>query len=183
MNSLYFQAFLAICTILGGIAAIFYFNEKLCLLTWTRLREMLSRPPKTPITASSIGAYVKTNERVRALDEAIAQDFGDEVERRESDWEWLKELAQAVGVQTIRDLDRLVNKHARHARLLARSFQTHKTIFTAHGVQLVLEIEVMNNRGLEGFIALLRDLKLTSTDAGFAKDLWDGYQRIIEHGS
>lgn len=181
MNSTSFQVLLAVCTVLGGAAALLYFNEKMKLPIWARARMLLVRAPKAPLTPSSIGAYINTHPRPRSLDKTIADDFGATVERINSDWEWLRELAEAVGVMTVRDLDRLVKKHFRAARRLARSFQATDTISTAHGVQLVLDIEAMDRKGLDGFITMLGGLKLTSACAGFAKDLWNDYQKIAKH--
>lgn len=177
------QILIVVFTILSGIAALLYFNEKLRLLPWSKARALLVRVPRASLTASSIGAYVNTSHRSRSLDMAIADDFGATVARTSSDWEWLRELATAVGVKTVRDLDRLVKKHFTHARLLSRSFQATDTIETAHGVQLVLDIEAMRQKGLDGFIELLGSLKLTSAGAGFAKNLWNDYQTIVKRGT
>ena len=79
------NALLAVFTILGGIAALLYFNEKLRLRTWATVRSFLVRTPRTPLTASSIGAYVNTHRRPRSLDKAIADDFGAAVARSDKE--------------------------------------------------------------------------------------------------
>lgn len=183
MKSDLFQWLLAVSTLLGGVAALFYFNEKFRHFAISNLRAPFRRVPKVPISPTTLGAYVNTHPRPRKLDHDIAQDFGSEVERRESDWGWLYELAEAAGVETVRDLDKLVKKHYKLARLLARSFQSRDTIPSAHGVQLILDIKAMNELGLDEFITLLGSLKLTSAGPGYARELWDDYQRIITHGA
>lgn len=181
MRSDSFQWLLTICTLFWGGAALLYFNETFRKFARSNLRTPILRAPKAPISPSTLGAYVNTHPRPRKLDYDIAKDFDTKVKRSESDWQWLYELSKAVGVETIRDLDKLGKKHYQIARLLAHSFQLHNAIPSAQGVRLVLDIKAMNELGLDGFISMLGTLKLTSADPGYARELWEDYQRIVKH--
>lgn len=183
MDSSFLQWLLIVSTLLGGLAALSYFNDKFRLATWGALHRLLLRGPNVTVSPSTLGAYVNTHPRPRDLDKVIASDFDCSVSRSSSDWGWLNELTQALDITTIRELDRVVRKRFKLARLLARSFQAQDEIEPGHGVHLVLDIEAMERKGLDGFIELLSGLKLTAADAGYAKELWDDYQRIVANGA
>jgi len=183
MDTFSFQLLLAICTILGGLSAVVYFHEKLGLPSLAALRRRLFGAPKAPINPSSISAYVHTNPRSRDLDKAIAEDFGLALKPSDSDWEFLYEQTQSLGLTTIHQLDRLVAKHQRNARLLARTFRPTDSITFSHGLQLVLEIEAMERFGADWYAKHLKGLQLTSTGEGYAKDLWSYYQQVKAYGA
>lgn len=178
-----FQLVLAICTVLGGLSAAVYFHEKLGFPSWASIRRRLSRVPKAPVSPSSLGAYVHASYRSRALDKAIAEDFGLTLKPSDSDWQFLQEEIQALGLETIDQLDRLVAKHQSNAQLLARTFNPTESITFSHGLQLVLEIEAMKRFGADWYAKHLKNLQLTSTGPGYANDLWSYYQQVEAYGT
>ena len=182
LQQAWFQWLLAVCTILGGLSAVLYFNDRFAakFQRWTGWG--LPRVPAIPITASAVAAYLNTHPRPRALDQAIANDVGAKVKLANTDWAWMIDLINAVGVTNVKELDRLVKKHAAHARLLARSYQPQETVPTAEGVQLVLEIACMEKSGVDGLKKMFRSLKYISTGPGHAEELWADYQRIKKYG-
>ena len=183
MDRFWVQLLLAVCTVLGGLSAVVYFHEKLGLPSLASMRRRLFGAPKAPINPSSISAYVHTNPRSRDLDKAIAEDFGLTLKPSDSDWQFLYEQIQSLGLKTIRQLDRLVAKHQSNARLLARTFRPSDSIEFSHGLQLVLEIEAMERFGSDWYVKHLKDLRLTSTGEGYAKDLWSYYQQVKAYGA
>lgn len=183
MDTFWVQLLLAVCTVLGGLAAVVYFHERLGLPSLASLRQRFFGAPKAPINPSSISAYVHTNPRSRDLDKAIAEDFGLSLKPSDSDWQFLYEQIQSLGITSIQQLDRLVAKHQHNARLLARTFRPTDSITFSHGLQLVLEIEAMERFGTDWYAKYLKGLRLTSTGEGYAKDLWSYYQQVKAHGA
>lgn len=183
MDTFLAQLLLAVCTVLGGLAAVVFFHDKLGLPSLASLRRRLFGASKAPITPSSISAYVHTNPRSRDLDKAIAEDFGLSLKPSDSDWQFLYEEIQSLGIKTIHQLDRLVSKHQCYARLLARTFSPTDNITFSHGIQLVLEIEAMDRFGSDWYAKHLKGLRLTSTGEGYAKDLWSYYQQVKAYGA
>ena len=183
MNRFWVQLLLAVCTVLGGLSAVVYFHEKLGLPSLATMRRRLFGAPKAPINTSSISSYVHTNPRSRDLDKAIAEDFGLTLKPSDTDWQFLYEQIQSLGLKTIRQLDRLVAKHQRNARLLARTFRPTDSIEFSHGLQLVLDIEAMERFGSDWYVKHLKDLRLTSTGEAYAKDLWSYYQQVKAYGA
>ena len=169
---------LAICTILGGVAAIGYFLEKSPLHLWTRIVERYRRAPAIPITAGSLGAYVHAHARPRSLDAAIATDRGFKVVDSSSDWEWLLERTQCLSIQTILELDQIVRQHFQTARRLSHYMTPQGGVPTAFGVSLALEVEAMSQGGMKGLSELMASLKLTSSSPGSVKETWEAYEQI-----
>jgi hypothetical protein len=117
------------------------------------------------------------------LDKAIAEDFGLTLKPSDSDWQFLFEQIQSLGLKTIYQLDHLVAKHQRNARLLARTFQPSESVTFSQGLQLVLEIEAMERFGSDWYAKHLKELQLTSTGEGYAQDLWSYYQQVKAYGA
>jgi hypothetical protein len=154
---------------------------------WSKAKERRMSPkfdlaPNAPVNPSSIMVYINSSQRLRSLERVIAADLEATLVPRESDWQWIFEQTEALGIQTIRNLDGLVEKHGHHARILARVFQPREKLPMAHGLGLVLEIEAMERFGDDWYDRFLKGLKFTSTGRGFAKDLLADYLRIKEHG-
>lgn len=178
MDSLWLKLLLIVCTVLGGISAVVYFHDRLKLPSLANLKLLFFGVPKAPIYPSSISAYVHTNPRSRRLDQAIATDFGLALKRIDSDWEFLYEETQSLGLKNIRQLDKLVAKHRRTARLLAQTSWSPDSIRFSDGLQLVLEIEAMERFGADWYTKHLKGLKHSSTGEGYAKELWGDYQQV-----
>lgn len=183
MEAHWFQVLLAMCTVLGGLSATLYFHEKLGIRSLATLKRRVFGAPKAPINPSSLSAYVHTNPQSRDLDKLIAEDFGLLLKPSDSDWQFLYEQTQVLGLRTIHQLDRLVAKHQRNARLLARNFRPSENIEFSHGLQLVLEIEAMERFGPDWYAKHLQSLQLTSTGQGYADDLWSYYQQVKTYGA
>ena len=140
------------------------------------------RVSNAPVNPSSIMVYINSSKRLRSLERAIAADLEATLVPRQSDWKWIFEQTEALGITTIRALDSLVAKHGAQARILARVFQPDEKLPMAHGLGLVLEIEAMEQFGDAWYDRFLKGLKYTSTGRGFATDLLADYRRIKEHG-
>ncbi len=170
-----------VATLIGGLAAIGYFWEKISI---PGLIRRFKREKARAIQADSaaIFAYGNANARLTSLTKRIAERRGYEIGALDSESAWLKERIKQMNVSTIRELDEYVIKYGELVVRLSDYQSLEGKIDTGIVLSNVLDIVLMERLGLEGFQGFNESLTYSSGGAGWAKEIFHAYEQIKEHG-
>ncbi len=171
------ELILAISTLLGGAAAVWFFWEK------ARSRKGISRlsffrEPAILLEPRSLFAYANGSERLHSLTRRVAEKRGFEVEPIDSESAWLNEKLRKLEVATIREVDLYVRKFGEAAVKLTDYVTPQGAIDTGFILGMVLEIVAIDRGGKEGVRAFHRDLQFSGGGQGWADEMFEAYQQI-----
>ncbi|MBV1790791.1 hypothetical protein KQ940_22240 [Marinobacterium sp. D7] len=169
-----------IATLLGGVAAIVYFWEKLPLPEFIA-REKFAKVPAVPANSAAIFAYCNANQRLVSLTKRIAERRGYEIANFDSESVWLKEKISKMNVETLRELDGYVKKHGGAALRLSDYSTLQGPIDTGIALDEVLDIVLMERLGLEGFQEFHQSLQHSTGGAGWAREMFEAYEQVKSH--
>jgi hypothetical protein len=172
------ETLLVISTLLGGMAAVWFFWDKLPGLV--RLPS-LRRAPAIPIDRRSLFAYANGSERLHSLTRRVAEKRGFEVQHIDGESAWLNEKIAKLGVKTIRELDAYVRKFGEAALKLTDYVTPQGPIDTGFILGMVLEIVAIERGGREGVREFNTGLKYSSGGHSWADEMYDAYQRVRGH--
>src|SRR3990167_1714140 len=170
-----------VATLLGGVAAVGYFWEKISLRELAA-RFLRAKAPAIPAESAAIFDYGNADQRLITLTKKIAERRGYEISNFDSQSAWLKEKIKKMGVSTIRELDGYVKKYGDLAVRLSDYHALEGKIDTGMVLSDVLDIVLMERLGLEEFKAFHESLQYSSGGAMWAKSMYDAYQQIKKHG-
>lgn len=174
------ELILGISTLLGGVAAIWFFWEKAKTKKGIG-RFLFSRAPAIPLEPRALFAYANGSERLHALTGGVAEKRGFEVEPIDGESAWLNEKIGKLDIRTIRELDAYVRKFGESAVKLTDYVSPQGPIDSGFILGLVLEIVAIERGGREGVREFHRDLQFSGGGQGWADEMFEAYQQIKEH--
>lgn len=171
------EVIVLISTILGGIAAIFFFWEKISSAQLlNRFRNKSAHP--IPIDKRSVFAYVNGSERLSVLTQEIATRRGLELRNIDSQSIWLHEQIEKLEINTIRELDSYVKKYGAKAVLLSNYLTPKAEIDPGFVLGRVFHIIAIERGGHEGLREFLSNLKFSSGGRQVADEVYQSYVQI-----
>ena len=171
------EVIVLISTILGGIAALFFFWEKISpkqLMNRFRNKSV----PSTPIDKKSVFAYVNGNERLSALTKEIAARRSLKIRNIDSQSAWLHEQIEKLEIKTIYELDLYVNKYGDKAALLSNYLTPEAEIDAGFVLGRILHIISIERGGHEGLREFLSGLQYSSGGQHLADEMYKSYLQI-----
>jgi hypothetical protein len=140
------EVILGISTVLGGLAALMYFQDKWTPDWLTRFKGSV-QAPAIPIDQRAVFAYASSHPRPIQLARSIAERRGLEFRSIDSESVWLLEQIQVLGIKTIRELDQLVKQHATVASRVSDYMTPKQPIDTGFILGRVLEVVAITRGG------------------------------------
>lgn len=172
-----------IATVVSGIAAgLYLYVEARKWPILGQLRAKLRRTPAVPISTRSLAGYAVTAPSPRALDELIAKDHGIALREPDTDWHYLHEQALLLEIKTTRELEAIVRKHRKVARILARHLHFKTRLVRGEAVELCMHCEAMSRYGDNWYDKFLGKLRNTSAGRQYAEDLLADYRDAKSYG-
>ena len=175
------EVVLGVSTVLGGIAALMYFQDRWTPDWLTRLKSSV-RAPAIPVDPRALFAYASSHPRPLKLARAIAQRRGLEFRPVDSESVWLIEQIEVLGIKTIRELDQLVKQHATVALRLSDYMTPQQPIDTGFVLGRVLEVVAITRGGKEGLLRFCTSLRYSSGGSGWANEIFSAYQQVAKYG-
>ena len=123
-----------------------------------------------PLTRQSLSVYIRTDERVRRLDEEIARNSGQRFDPAEDASLYVCEKAQRLAVRSIGDLAELVRKYGDISQKLARCIVPTTDVPAGHSVSFVLDASAAQH-GENALRAYFQSLRYTSTADEYVAEL------------
>lgn len=171
---------LAISTLLGGVAAIWFFLEKAGSEKGMGPFSFFPEPA-IPLEPRSLFAYANGSKRLHALTRRVAEKRGLKVEPIDGDSAWLNEKVTKLEIGTVRELDAYVRKFGEAAVKLTDYVTPQGSIDTGFILGMLLEIVAIERGGKEGVRELHRDVQFSGGGQGWADEMFEAYQQIKEH--
>lgn len=145
-------------------------------------RDTYTPAPTVPMSAGSLFAYANGHPRPNDLLHAIAKRRSLEVSTMDSECAYLNEQVAALHIQTVRELDDLVARHAGVASRISDYLRPEGPVDVAFVLTLVLDIAVIEEGGLSRFIEYREALRFSSGGKWWAQEIFKYYTEILAYG-
>ena len=140
-------------------------RNQVCALEANVSSEQQSRP----LTRRSLSVYMRSNDRVRRMDESIAAHAGQPFNPSEDASYYVLEKAEKLRISTIEELQELIKKHGDLSQKLARCMVPITAISAGTALSYVLDVTAAK-RGLEALRSYFGSLQYSNTAVGYAED-------------
>ena len=138
------------------------------------------KPAAIPLDQASLFAYVNGEPRVRTLDRKIAGKLGKEYQDYVGERASLNEILQKFQIQTIRELDDLLEEKSDLILKLCAYAIPEGAIEKGYSLE-VLTWVLGAEMGTEHYIQLLASCKYTSTSQGWVEEIVSAYTQLTKH--
>ena len=138
--------------------------------------------PSIPISSGSFFAYANAHPRPLDLIHTIAKRRHLEVRNIDSESACLNEQVSALGIETVRELDELVRKHAGVASRLCDYLLPTGPVDTGFILSRVLEVTAIDRGGKDGIARFYESLRYSSGGAGRGEEMFKYYEEIQAFG-
>jgi diguanylate cyclase (GGDEF)-like protein len=122
-----------------------------------------------PLTERSLSLYMRSDERVRRMDESIATHAGQPFEPFEDASLHVFEKAQQLGIQTVQELQEVVRMHGDLGQKVARCMVPITPVSAGSSLGYVLDVAAAK-QGLQTLRSYFGSLKYSNTTRGFADE-------------
>jgi Diguanylate cyclase, GGDEF domain len=122
------------------------------------------------LTLRSLSVYMRSDDRVRRMDEAIAAHAGQPFNPAEDASLYVCEKAERLSIGTIQQLQEVVRKHGELSQKLARCLVPTTPVFAGAALSYVLDVAAAN-RGLEALRTYFGSLQFINTTAEGADEI------------
>lgn len=129
-------------------------------------------PKAIAMTRQALSVFMRTNERVRRLDEEIAKSSGQPLTQAEDASLHVFEKTQHLGVASIDELAQLVQKYGDTAQNLARCMVPTTPIPAGQSLTYVLDV-IAAQKGDRALRAYFQSLRYTTTAEEYIRDLME----------
>lgn len=171
------EILLIVSTLLGGVAAVWFFWEKADSAKGIG-RLSFSRAPAIPLEPRSLFAYANGSERLHSLTRKVAEKRGLKVEPIDGESASLNEKLEKLQIKTVRELDSYVRKFGESAVKLTDYIAPQGSIDNGFMLGMLLEIVAIHRGGKEGLREFHRDLRFSSGGDGWADEMFEAYGQI-----
>ena len=118
------------------------------------------------------------------LDKRIAEDAGVSRDRHEDSSLNLMEKAQYFNIETVAELDEIVNRLGEKAVLLSHCLRLKDKLIAGYSLDFVFEIMAAELGSLEAMIRYYDSLEMTLTPSkAWAEGIIDAYEQIKMYGN
>ncbi len=125
-----------------------------------------------PLTRQSLSVYMRTDERVRRLDEAIASHSGQRFDPAEDASLHVFEKAQRLQISSVNDLAGFVKKFEDVSQKLARCMVPTTPVPAGQSLSYVLDVAAAQ-QGRQALYSYFQSLKLTTTAEEYIGELME----------
>jgi diguanylate cyclase (GGDEF)-like protein len=129
-------------------------------------------PKAIVLTRQALSVFMRTNERVRRLDEEIAKSSGQPFTQAEDASLHVFEKTQHLGVASIDELAQLVQKYGDTAQNLARCMVPTTPIPAGQSLTYVLDV-IATQKGEQALRAYFQSLRYTTTAEEYIRELME----------
>lgn len=131
-----------------------------------------------PMSRATLFAYLNGHRRPIELLRNLASRRGLKTRPVDPESAYLNEQVNTLKVKTVRELDDILVRHWPLADKLSDYMQPEGAIDTGFIISLVLDIETIEARGLEGFVAYREGLRFSTGGRRWAEEIFGYYTNL-----
>jgi transcriptional regulator with XRE-family HTH domain len=140
------------------------------------------RAPEIPMSPASLFAYANAHARPRDFIHAFAERRRLRVCPIDSESAYLNEQLRGAHIKTVRQLDQLIERHGPGSLRVSDYLQPEEPVDVGFLISLVLDLAVLEERGLSGLIEYRESLRLSSGGKAWAKDIFQYHIEVSKYG-
>lgn len=137
--------------------------------------------PNAPITQMSLHAYCKSHPLPLEIAERIANSRRIKFKDLDTDFNWMIEKVEYLGINTVKELNRLLKKYKNDVVALSNHMTLVGGIDTGFVIDMLFYIKAINDGGLNKLSEFVSHGSLSCADAGFADDVYKSYLHVKKY--
>lgn len=134
--------------------------------------------PALPLSPRSLFAYANSHPRPNALIHQLAVRRTLAVQSFDSESAYLNEHVASLQIETVRELDELVVRHAVMAERISDYLQPQSPVDSGFLLSLVLDVYAIERLGLPAFIKYREALRYSSGGRRWAEEIYEYYVEL-----